>query len=224
MSSGKAKRRRSFNTIGFRLTLWGAGITIVICFVVCAILYAGLWLSLRHEVDGFLDGEVHELTASAFEEHGHDYQAAERSIGIELGHRLRGDLSFRLLNDRGDVLVDSDPHGRLRTVQLPSPEGISGPSMSFFKTITVPDDEVPDSCVYPAIRRPGWPNLLRPGRIPPRSGHRVTDDVPANMRCGIGLGGCCRLSRWTGDRQPQPAPHPNDDCQGSAHQCTKDRR
>jgi len=114
MSSEKMSHRRHWNTIRFRLTLWGAGITTGICLFVCLIVYAGLSWSLHREVDGILEGEIQELTARVFEEFGRDYQAAERGIALELGHRVRGDLSYRLLDDRGAELLSYDPEEQLR--------------------------------------------------------------------------------------------------------------
>jgi len=143
MSSGKTNPKKLLNTIRFRLTLWGAGITLVVCLLLCAILYMGLWISLMHEVDGVLEGEVQELTASVFQEHDHDYQAAEQSISLELAHRLRGDLSFRLLDDRGHVLVNSDPEQRLRGVQIPATDSSSNFSGGSFETITIPNSRTP---------------------------------------------------------------------------------
>jgi len=143
MSSGKTNHRRLLNTIGFRLTLWGAGITLVVCLLLSAILYAGLWVSLRHEVDGVLEGEVQELTASVFKEHDHNYRAAQQGISLELAHRLRGDLSFRLLDGHGHVLVNSDPEQRLHVVRIPSPGNDSNLSRGSFETVAIPGSNTP---------------------------------------------------------------------------------
>ena len=59
-----SKRRLAFfHTIGARLTLWGAAITLSVCVLICILLYVGLHVSLMREVDGFLEGEVSEFRA-----------------------------------------------------------------------------------------------------------------------------------------------------------------
>lgn len=97
-----------FSTIGFRLTLWAAGITMGVCLLLGGILYAGIWFSLVREVDGFIEGEIHEFTA-IIREHDFDLNEAQRSIRLELGQRARHDLDFRLLDEQGHVLLSSNP-------------------------------------------------------------------------------------------------------------------
>lgn len=101
-------------TIRVRLTLWGAGVTLTICLVLCAILYLGLDRSLHLEVDHFLEGETFEFRSILLEDHGEDSLfEIESEIRRELGSRLRGDLVFRLLDEKGRRLLTSDPHERL---------------------------------------------------------------------------------------------------------------
>ncbi len=142
MSSGRKKRRSVVRTIGVRLTVWGAAITIAVSLVLCAILYAGMALSLRHEVDGFLQGEVDELTA-VLRAHAPDYRASEKRILLELSHRVREDLSFRLLDREGNVLVNSDPPERLKTVGVPPDAWTVDPAESVFETVRLPGKPFP---------------------------------------------------------------------------------
>jgi hypothetical protein len=65
MSSGRHNHRFGFQTIGTRLTAWGAGITFLICLLICGALYGGVWYSLNREVDSFLEGEVREFLVSS---------------------------------------------------------------------------------------------------------------------------------------------------------------
>lgn len=117
MSSETNKRYRWFSTIRARLTIWGAAITLSICFVLCAILYLGLDRSLHQEIDGFLEGETFEFRAILLEDFGTDtLSEIESDIRRELGSRLRSDLVFRLLDINGKRVLTSDPHE-----QLPDP-------------------------------------------------------------------------------------------------------
>ncbi len=111
MSSEKTKRKRKPLTIGVRLTLWGAGMTLLVCLLMSAVLYVGMYYSLLREVDGFVHGEVRELTALV-KEHPGDYAAAQKAIRLELGSRPRADLSFRVFDARGRLLISSDPNDK----------------------------------------------------------------------------------------------------------------
>jgi heavy metal sensor kinase len=142
MSFGKAKRKGPVNTIGLRLTLWGAGATLAVCLLLCGILYAGLSYSLHHEVDGFLEGEIQEF-AAILREHGDDYKAAEKSIRLELGGRSRGDLSFRLLDKDGHVLLCSSPEDRAGTLWMPPPAWNATQTKNFFHTVDSPGNPYP---------------------------------------------------------------------------------
>ncbi len=66
-------------------------------------------------MDNFLEGEVHEFQSILREEEDEDDELfeAEREIRRELGSRLRGDLTFRLLDRTGRLLLTSDPQDLL---------------------------------------------------------------------------------------------------------------
>ncbi|MFH0983349.1 MAG: heavy metal sensor histidine kinase [Planctomycetota bacterium] len=106
----KTDRRRFVITVGARLALWAAALTLTVSAVVCIILYVGLERSLHREVDSFLEGEIREFQSILVEEgEEDDLIEAEREIRRELGSRLRGDLTFRLLDDAGRLMLTSDP-------------------------------------------------------------------------------------------------------------------
>jgi heavy metal sensor kinase len=113
MSCEKPKKARPPVKVGTRLTLWGMGVTLAVCAVLCCGLYVGLSVSLHREVDSFLEGEVQEFRAILHEEQDDSLTEIERDIRRELGSRLRGDLTFRLLDPTGRVVVTSDPHDAL---------------------------------------------------------------------------------------------------------------
>ena len=98
-------------TLRGRLTALATVTTLVVSAVVCATLYLGIRYSLYDEVDAFLAGEVSEFRAMlAGDENLDDVQ---QRIRAELGSRRRGDLTFRLLDAQGRVLLTSDPANRL---------------------------------------------------------------------------------------------------------------
>jgi len=107
MSSETSRPKRLLGSIGARLTLWGAGITLSSCLLLCVVLYVGLFVSLRHEIDTFLEGEVHEFM-SAVNVHPNDDAGLEQEIRRELGSRLRGDLAFRLIDEECRLIVSSE--------------------------------------------------------------------------------------------------------------------
>jgi len=113
MFYGKLRRARPPVKVGTRLTLWGMGVTLAVCAVLCCGLYVGLSVSLHQEVDSFLEGEVQEFLAILQEEQDDSLEEIERDIRRELGSRLRRDLTFRLLDTAGQVVVTSDPHDAL---------------------------------------------------------------------------------------------------------------
>ena len=123
MSSGRRKHQRHgfHKTIGARLTLWGTLTTLTVCAVVCVTLYLGLRYSLYREVDGFLEGEVQEFCAILHEEEGDSLSEVEEEIRHELGSRLRSDLTFRLLDEKGRLVLTSNPDD-----QLPNPRPREG--------------------------------------------------------------------------------------------------
>jgi two-component system heavy metal sensor histidine kinase CusS len=110
MSSVINRQFAIFRTIRARLTLWGAALAMLLCVMLCVILYFGLRLSLLREVDGFLEGEVSEFRSILLEEDEEDdLPEVEREMRRELGSRLRRDLTFRLLDQAGRVVMSSDP-------------------------------------------------------------------------------------------------------------------
>lgn len=96
-----------FRTLGGRLTALATGITLVVSLLVCAALYLGIRYSLYREVDAFLAGEVMEFRAILSAARG-DLADVQRRVRAELGSRQRGDLTFRLLDADGRVLLTSD--------------------------------------------------------------------------------------------------------------------
>jgi heavy metal sensor kinase len=85
------------------------GVTLLVCAVLCCGLYLGLSVSLHREVDSFLEGEVQEFLATLREEQDDSLAAIEHDVRRELGSRLRRDLTFRLLDGSGRVVLTSDP-------------------------------------------------------------------------------------------------------------------
>jgi len=142
MSSGTSASNRRPTTIGFRITLLGAGITVAGCLLLSAILYFGLSWSLDREVDGFLDGEIAEV-AALLREHAHDYRAAEEALRAELGYRASPDLVLRLLDEDGDVLVSSDEEREEWSVDLPTRTASGTGTDTLFETIRLPGREYP---------------------------------------------------------------------------------
>lgn len=112
MSSASLMPRRRLRTIGARLTLWGAVGTFGVCTVLCAVLYAGVFFTLRDEIDTFIEGEVYEFLAGAKEHAGGD-AALQDAIRRELGARTFGDLAFRLYDTNGRLLVTSETEDSL---------------------------------------------------------------------------------------------------------------
>jgi len=107
MSSANRTRRRGLHTIGARLTLWGALVTFATSAALCTALYAGVFLTLRQEIDTFLDGEVREFLSTANTHEGDD-RSLEREFSRELGARMLGDLAFRLYDANGRLLITSE--------------------------------------------------------------------------------------------------------------------
>jgi heavy metal sensor kinase len=139
MSSVSHRPLAFFRTVGARLTLWGAGISLLVCVLVCVLLYFGLRLSLVREVDGFLEGEVYEFRSILTEEEEEDeFPEVEREIRRELGSRLRGDLTFRLLDRNGRLLLTSDPQDPLPDPWTLAPIGAAESASAFTETIQVP--------------------------------------------------------------------------------------
>ena len=136
-----SKRRLAFfHTIGARLTLWGAAITLSVCVLICILLYVGLHVSLMREVDGFLEGEVSEFRSILTEEDEEEdeFPEVEREIRRELGSRLRGDLIFRLLDHDGRILLTSDPDALLPSPWTLPPYGEAESVSAFQATVGIP--------------------------------------------------------------------------------------
>ena len=139
MSSATNRRWAFWRTIGARLTLWGAATTLLACVLMCAILYFGLRHSLLAEVDGFLEGEVYEFRSILTEEKENaDLAGVEREIRRELGSRLRRDLTFRLLDYSGKLLLTSDPKDPLPNPWSPPPIAGPGTESAFNVTVRAP--------------------------------------------------------------------------------------
>lgn len=101
-----------FRTLGGRLTALATAITLGVSLLVCSALYVGIYHSLYGEVDSFLEGEVMEFR-TVLSAADNDLQEVQHRIRIELGSRQRGDLTFRLLDDHGHVILTSDSSKRL---------------------------------------------------------------------------------------------------------------
>ncbi len=106
MSFEQMKHKRT-SSIGTRLTVLGAGLTLAICTLLCLGLYFGLSYSIQREVDTFLEGEISEFMLTV-NEHGEDTEEIEQHLRQELGSRKRRDIGFRLLDPDGKVIVSSE--------------------------------------------------------------------------------------------------------------------
>ncbi len=116
--SSETTRKRYLAGIGTRLTLWGAGLTTLLIAVVSAALYAGMFYSMRSQIDAFLEGEIHEFMLTV-NEHPNDDEKLQAYVQKELGVRSRNDLGFRLIDQEGTVLVSSAVHDDLRGMWRP---------------------------------------------------------------------------------------------------------
>lgn len=115
------KSKRFVLGIGMRLTLWGAVLTTLLCTIVCGALYAGLFFSLRSQIDTFLTGEIDEFMLTV-NEYPHDDAGLQAALRRELGVRAAGDLEFRLIDRHGAVIVSSDANDPLRSARFMRPE------------------------------------------------------------------------------------------------------
>lgn len=97
------------SSVRTRITLLATSVTLGICVLVCAAVYVGLYMSLHREVDSFLVGEVREFQAILQHEEDDDLKEIELEIRAELGGRPGADLTFRLLDKMGRLLITSDP-------------------------------------------------------------------------------------------------------------------
>jgi heavy metal sensor kinase len=137
MSFNKTKKSQAFLTIGMRLTLWGTVVTSGICMLICTTLYLGLTSSLYGEVDRFLEGEILEFK-NIVDQHGTNLEKIQEEIREELGSRPRTDLTFRLLDADGRLLVTSNPRDDFpkQLAPIPSDEGKS--EIPYFQTLVAP--------------------------------------------------------------------------------------
>lgn len=128
---------RSLASIGARLTLWGAGTTLLVCVTICVVLYSGMRFSLIREVDAFLHGELDELVAKVNEQPG-DLPAAEQAIRRELDNRPGSDLSFRLYDATGQLLITSDPGDVLHESLRPEEGDVTTAAEPLYRTFDSP--------------------------------------------------------------------------------------
>jgi len=141
MSFAKTTKRR-WNTIGARLTMWGAAVTLFVCSSLCAVLYVGVFYSLRQGIDTFLEGEVREFMLTV-NEHPNDDSLLEQVIRRELGARTRHDLAFRLFDSKGSVFVSSDAADSLAQIWS-APQGwYDQAPRPLFQTINPPGEPYP---------------------------------------------------------------------------------
>jgi len=137
-----AKTTSRWNTIGARLTLWGAAVTLFVCGSLCAVLYAGVFFSLRQGIDAFLEGEVREFMLTV-NEHSNDDSMLEQVIRREMGVRTRHDLSFRLFDTKGRVFVSSEAGDSLAKIWS-APQGwYDKTHRPLFQTIHPPGEPYP---------------------------------------------------------------------------------
>lgn len=99
-------------SIRTRITMLATAVALGVSVVVCVGVYLSLRYALYREVDGFLEGEVHEFRAILTHESDDDLREVEQEIRAEIGSRNSNDLVFRLLNARGSVLITSDSRDR----------------------------------------------------------------------------------------------------------------
>ncbi len=134
MSSGATMPRRLFKTIGARLTVWGACLTLAVCALWGLVLYAGLFLSLRAVIDTLLQGEVHEFMVT-LQEHPDNYAKLERTIRRELGARKRHDLAFRLFEENGRLAASSESNDAIAPLWAAPTDWIRKPPHFRFDTV-----------------------------------------------------------------------------------------
>lgn len=97
-------------TFGARLVALKMAITLLVCLVLCILLYAGVRFALYRDVDGFLTAEIQELQLKLQEE-GTSLESTEQCIRNEIGVRRRGDFSIRVLDVNGTTLISSKVSG-----------------------------------------------------------------------------------------------------------------
>ena len=142
MSCAPNRRKRFWNSIATRLTLWGAAAVFCICALICVMLYLGVAYALRHEVDSFLEGEVREFMLTVNGNPNDDAQL-EQAIRSELGSRQRHDLAFRLFDQEGRLIVTSEPDDALAPLWRPPPGWSEQSPHFFFRTLRPPQAPFP---------------------------------------------------------------------------------
>lgn len=138
MSFANPKTKRKYNTIGAQLTLWGTIVTFGVCATLCAVLYVGVFFSLREEIDAFIEGEVYEFLAG-INEHGGDDKSLQADIRRELEARTFGDLAFRMYDKQGRVMITSELNDPLASYWKP---GKNQPDRPTFETLLLPESKV----------------------------------------------------------------------------------
>ncbi len=138
MSFVRIMRNRPRSTIGVRLTLWGASITLMICVLICLLLYAGVNAALLRQIDTFLEGEVHEFMLTV-NQHAHDLDGLQQAIRQELGTRSHHDLAFRLFDEQGRLIVSSESDDLVASAWTPPARWPGSRSSFVFSTVRTPD-------------------------------------------------------------------------------------
>jgi len=134
MSFGVMMIKRIFKTIGARLTVWGACVTLAVCALWGLVLYAGLFFSLRKVIDTLLEGEVHEFVVT-IEEYSDNYAQLERTIRRDLGARKRHDLAFRLFDEDGTLAASSESHDEIAPLWAAPTDWIREPPHFYYSTL-----------------------------------------------------------------------------------------
>ncbi len=158
MSFDRPDRRRLFRTIGARLTAWGAGVTFGVCLLVSAALYGGMWYSLIREVDSFLEEEVREFLG-VVQEHGFNYSDAQQAIRLHLGSRTKIDLTFRVLDGAGRVLMTSHAPDLIPADYAVETDRLTA-STAVFETLRIPGQAYPIRVCTLSAREPGGAPLV----------------------------------------------------------------
>jgi|CXWL01.1.fsa_nt_gi heavy metal sensor kinase len=159
MSFVKNNKRRFALTVGMRLTLWGTAVTSGVCLILCVGLYVGLRISLYGEVDRFLEGEVLEFRAILTEE-DETLSEIEREIRRELGSRMHDDLTFRLLDAQGNLIVTSDPGDRLPRQWAPLAHGPEVENTAYLETVPLAGLDFPARVCSQWVRLPNGSSCI----------------------------------------------------------------
>jgi heavy metal sensor kinase len=184
-----------FRTIGARLTLWGACITLAVCTFLSVALYVGLSISLRDGIDTFLEGEVHEFMVTVNSYPGDD-AGLQHAIRVELGSRVHGDLAFRLFSEQGKLLVTSESNDPVAALWN-APDGWDRDSPHFvFQTVRLEDNSGSHRTCSLRV-------TTDDGRICTAQASYTLDRMDASLVvfrhvCAVGLGLAAALSMLSG--------------------------